>query len=239
MDSWLIKLDANLIRTIVIQGATFLAFFMVVKVFFADKIKAMLEERKEAIAKDLSAATEAKENAEKLENEYADILKGANEEKASIIRSATEDGEQMKEKIVAEVPLCNDPITKGHEPECPTIWRGELLISMNPGVYSIGYVALDEPTTKDGVTYIECSLCGHNLKTLSHTETVLGDADGDGHVDAYDASQVMKYSVGSITADELNISNLDVDGDGHVDAYDAALIQKRSVGVIDKFPAET
>ena len=66
MDSWLIKLDANLIRTIVIQGATFLAFFVVVKVFFADKIKAMLEERKEAIAKDLSAANEAKENAEKV-----------------------------------------------------------------------------------------------------------------------------------------------------------------------------
>ena len=42
MDSWLIKLDANLIRTIVIQGATFLAFFLIVKVFFADKIKAEL-----------------------------------------------------------------------------------------------------------------------------------------------------------------------------------------------------
>ena len=102
MDGWLIKLDANLIRTIVIQGATFLAFFIIVKVFFTDKIKAMLEQRKETIEKDLCAATEAKENAEKLENEYADILKGANEEKASIIRSATEDGEQMKEKIVAE-----------------------------------------------------------------------------------------------------------------------------------------
>ena len=39
MDGWLIKLDANLIRTIVIQGATFLAFFVVVKVFFADTRK--------------------------------------------------------------------------------------------------------------------------------------------------------------------------------------------------------
>ncbi|MBR5872798.1 MAG: ATP synthase F0 subunit B, partial [Oscillospiraceae bacterium] len=102
MDSWLIKLDANLIRTIVIQGATFLAFFMVVKVFFADKIKAMLEERKEAIAKDLSAADAAKANAEKLENEYAEMLKGAHDEKAEILHSATKDGEMMRDKIVAE-----------------------------------------------------------------------------------------------------------------------------------------
>ena len=102
MDSWLIKLDANLIRTIVIQGATFLAFFMIVKVFFADKIKAMLEERKNAIAKDLSAANEAKENAEKLQSEYAEILKGAHDEKTAIIHSATEDGEVMRDKIVAE-----------------------------------------------------------------------------------------------------------------------------------------
>ncbi len=102
MDSWLIKLDANLIRTIIIQGATFLAFFVVVKVFFADKIKAMLEKRQEVIEKDLADATEAKENAEKLENEYAEMIKGAHDEKAAIIHSATEDGEMMKEKIVAE-----------------------------------------------------------------------------------------------------------------------------------------
>ena len=102
MDGWLIKLDANLIRTIVIQGATFLAFFMIVKVLFADKIKAMLEERKEAIAKDLSAATEAKENAEKLENAYAEMIKGAHDEKAEILHNAAQDGEIMKEKIVAE-----------------------------------------------------------------------------------------------------------------------------------------
>ena len=102
MDSWLIKIDAGLIRQVIIQGAVFLAFFVVVKVFFADKIKAILEQRKEIIEKDLSAATEAKANAEKLENEYAEIMKGAHDEKAAILHSAAEDGEQMKEKIVAE-----------------------------------------------------------------------------------------------------------------------------------------
>ncbi len=102
MDSWLIKIDAGLIRQVIIQGGVFLAFFVVVKVFFADKIKAILEQRKEIIEKDLSAATEAKANAEKLENEYAEIMKGAHDEKAAILHFAAEDGEQMKEKIVAE-----------------------------------------------------------------------------------------------------------------------------------------
>lgn len=102
MDSWLIKLDINLIRQIIIQGATFLAFFVIVKVFFADKIKAILAQRQEAIEKDLNAATEAKESAKKLESEYAEIMKGAHDEKAAIIHSAAEDGEVMKDKIVAE-----------------------------------------------------------------------------------------------------------------------------------------
>jgi F-type H+-transporting ATPase subunit b len=102
MDSWLIKIDAGLIRQVIIQGAVFLAFFVVVKVFFADKIKAILEQRKEIIEKDLSAATEAKANAEKLENEYAEMIKGAHDEKAEILHNAAQDGEMMKEKIVAE-----------------------------------------------------------------------------------------------------------------------------------------
>ena len=74
-----------------------------------------------------------------------------------------------------------------------------------------------------------CTIC-HPLLT--------GDADGDGFIDAFDASLIMKYSVGAISADELNVSVLDVDGDGVVDAFDASLIQKYSVGAIDKFPID-
>lgn len=66
----------------------------------------------------------------------------------------------------------------------------------------------------------------------------LGDADGDGFVDAYDASLIKKYSVGAIADSDLNISVLDLDGDRFVDAYDASLIQKYSVGAITKFPIE-
>lgn len=72
-----------------------------------------------------------------------------------------------------------------------------------------------------------------------NTEMVFGDADGDSHVDAYDASMIKKYSVGALTADSLRLIALDLDGDDHVDAYDASLIQKYSVGAIDRFPVES
>ena len=66
----------------------------------------------------------------------------------------------------------------------------------------------------------------------------LGDADGDGFVDADDAALVKKYSVGSLAENGLNLDVLDLDGDNVVDAYDAAFIQKHSIGAITKFPVE-
>ena len=100
--SWLIKLDVDLVRQVVIQIATFLVFFVIVKVFFADKIKAILAERKEAIEKDLTAAAKANEEAKELSAHYEEVLKGAQDEKAAIIHTATEDGNKMKEQIVSE-----------------------------------------------------------------------------------------------------------------------------------------
>lgn len=67
---------------------------------------------------------------------------------------------------------------------------------------------------------------------------LLGDADRDGFVDAFDAALIVKYSVGSVGDGEINISCCEVDGDGYIDAYDASLVQKYSVGSIDRFPIE-
>lgn len=67
---------------------------------------------------------------------------------------------------------------------------------------------------------------------------LLGDADSDGYIDAYDAAQISKFSVCSIFEDDINVESSDVDGDGYIDAYDASLVQKYSVGSIDRFPAE-
>ena len=99
---WLIKLDASLLRQVAIQIATFLVFFVIVKVFFADKIKAILAERKEAIEHDLTEAAKANEDAKKLEAEYTEVMKGALDEKTAILHSANEDGKKMKEQIVTE-----------------------------------------------------------------------------------------------------------------------------------------
>lgn len=99
---WLIKLDADLLRQVVIQIATFLVFFVIVKVFFADKIKAVLDQRKEAIEHDLTEAAKANEDAKKLEAQYAEVMNGAMDEKTDILRSANEDGKKMKEQIVTE-----------------------------------------------------------------------------------------------------------------------------------------
>lgn len=99
---WLIKLDASLLRQVAIQIATFLVFFVIVKVFFADKIKAILAERREAIEHDLTEAAKASEDAKKLEAEYTEVMKGALDEKTAILHSANEDGKKMKEQIVTE-----------------------------------------------------------------------------------------------------------------------------------------
>ena len=65
-----------------------------------------------------------------------------------------------------------------------------------------------------------------------------GDANGDGKVLANDAMLVLQYSVGDITADQLNLAVCDVNGDGKVLANDAMLILQFSVGDIVKFPVE-
>ncbi len=77
------------------------------------------------------------------------------------------------------------------------------------------------------ITYVKSEVSG-----------LLGDANSDGIVDSYDATLIMKYDVGMIGAEDLDLSVCDVDGDGVVDSYDATLIQKYDVGMIDKFPAE-
>ena len=121
-----------------------------------------------------------------------------------------------------------------------------------PAGHHLEPVAYTAPTTAatGNEAHYKCATCGglfwdaagrqpatEQDVTIDKLPAVtFGDADGDGYVDAFDASQVMKYSVGAISADELNVSALDVDGDGYVDAFDASLIQKYSVGAIEKFP---
>lgn len=103
--SWLVKLDADLIRQVIIQAATFLVFFVVVKVFFADKIKEILDKRRQAIEKELDEAEASNQHAKALEEEYAVHMRGALDEKAAILKNASEDGVRTKAQIIADAHL--------------------------------------------------------------------------------------------------------------------------------------
>ena len=67
---------------------------------------------------------------------------------------------------------------------------------------------------------------------------LLGDVDGDGKVDIFDAASIQKSLAGktgyvnykTLSADDLQFRIADVDGDGKVDIYDVSLIQKWMAG---------
>ena len=65
---------------------------------------------------------------------------------------------------------------------------------------------------------------------------LLGDADGNGVVNANDALLVMRYALGLVN--ELDMLASDVDGNGIVNANDALMIMRYVLGLITSFPAE-
>ncbi len=66
-----------------------------------------------------------------------------------------------------------------------------------------------------------------------------GDANGDGKVNAMDATLVARYAVGTYTLSDEASALSDVNGDGKVNAMDATLIARYAIGAIDKFPVES
>lgn len=69
-------------------------------------------------------------------------------------------------------------------------------------------------------------------------EVMIGDVDGDGKVDIYDASAIQKslaggkdsVDYGALSKDDPRFIAADIDGNGAVDIYDASLIQKWIAG---------
>ena len=70
------------------------------------------------------------------------------------------------------------------------------------------------------------------------TEIIYGDVDGNGEIQAYDASLTLQFSAELIEFNEQQILAADVDGNGVVQAFDAALILQYSAGLISEFPVE-
>ncbi len=94
--------------------------------------------------------------------------------------------------------------------------------SGNPG--GIGEVVTD------GVDYLP-------FGTSGAINPLLGDVSLNSIVQAYDASLVLQYVVGSITLDNTQQNVADVSGESGITAYDASFILQYVVGLINYFPA--
>jgi hypothetical protein len=69
----------------------------------------------------------------------------------------------------------------------------------------------------------------------------LGDVDGNGTVNANDASLVYRYVNNKLSASQLanlQLAAMDVSGDGNVNVSDAAMIYRFANNKLSVFPAE-
>lgn len=71
-------------------------------------------------------------------------------------------------------------------------------------------------------------------------DILYGDVNGDGNINAKDATLILRYSVGKLTEDQkFDEVAANVNADDRVNAKDATLILRYSVNKLDKFPADT
>ena len=69
-------------------------------------------------------------------------------------------------------------------------------------------------------------------------DVMYGDVDGNGIIQAFDASMALQIAVGLITPTPVQLIVADVDGNGSIQAFDASLILQYAVGLITIFPVE-
>lgn len=79
-----------------------LILFLVLRHFLFDKVNAVLDSRKNEVAKTYEDADAALSNAKQLESEYTEKLSAAKEESAKIVKNATKKAQSRSEEIIAE-----------------------------------------------------------------------------------------------------------------------------------------
>lgn len=57
----------------------------------------------------------------------------------------------------------------------------------------------------------------------------LGDVDGNGTVDSYDALLILQYAVGDTSLSDAQLKSADMNSDGDVNSYDALLVLQKTV----------
>ena len=88
--------------TMIMTWGNLLILFLLMKKFLFGPVKKILDERQAIIEKDLSDASSAKEDAEKMKEEYALKLSDAKTEADEIIRNATKTAQLRGEEIVKD-----------------------------------------------------------------------------------------------------------------------------------------
>lgn len=71
--------------------------------------------------------------------------------------------------------------------------------------------------------------------TVQESTGLLGDVNGDGEVNAKDATLVLQYAIDLIDLEEHQVILADVNKDGGVNAKDATLILQYAIGLIESF----
>ena len=75
----------------------------------------------------------------------------------------------------------------------------------------------------------------------NHWVLTLGDADGNGETQAFDASHILGHALGQLPLTGVDSLAANVDGlapYGEITSYDAALVIQRRLGLIDRFPVQ-
>ena len=111
-------------------------------------------------------------------------------------------------------------VSEGYE-GMPVVKAGETELTAVDGVYTIENITEDVTVTVTGIEKLVLAP---------------GNINGDGSVDAADASLVYAAANGSRELTEEQITAADVNGDGKVNAADAALIYAYANGKISSFP---
>ena len=104
-------LSVNL-TTIIATWLNLLILFLVMKHFLFNKVNKVMEDRKNEVAETYKQADEAKERAEKLEQDYEERISGAKEESAKIIQAATRKAQQRSDEIIADAKVEAKGITE-------------------------------------------------------------------------------------------------------------------------------
>lgn len=109
-------------------------------------------------------------------------------------------------------------------------------ISGSPQIALVNFTVISSKTTTISVSKITFDAAAISATTSGLiTINIPGDVNGDGVINALDASLVAQDSIGLINFSPAQDSQGDVSGDGTVTMYDAALIAEYAAGIINKF----